>query len=112
MKKLLFFNRFPIIDRFITEMISNKPLEVTIVRTIPDLSGQFKRSKFDYILMNVDDRLIETPYIKELSTSRYRRIKVILFDEYKDQLQALRRAGVRVFLPDEPLREDFEMALQ
>ena len=112
MKKLLFFNRFPIIDGFITEMISRKLLEVTIVRTISDLNGQFKRSKFDYILMNVDDRLIETHYVEELSSSRYRRIRIILFGDYKGQLQALKRLRVRIFLPDEPAREDFEAALQ
>ncbi len=111
MKKILFFNRFPIIDGFVTSMINKRASDVTIVRTIPDLKGQFDLDQFDLLLMNVDDRLVETAFIAELSLATDRCMDVIVFGQYRDQIADLGRAGVKIFLPDEPLKEDFESAL-
>lgn len=110
-KKLLFFNRIPIIDNFVIDMISNEDMEITIVRTTLDLTEHLRLSQFDFMLLNVDDRLTETSYIADISQANNQNIKVIVFGQYEDQRQALVVAGVNVFLMDDPAKEDFESAL-
>ena len=111
MKKLLLFNRIPIIDRFVTEMISGKVMDLTIVRTISALRQHAKSKKFDILLLNVDDRFNEILYISEIIRLRKLKVKTVVFGQYDDQVQQLKKAGVKTFLRDEPGTEDFENAL-
>ncbi len=91
-------------------MICEKIAELVIVRTISDFHKQLSENKFDFILLNIDDRLFETTYIKEISKKLTRNTTVIVFGQYDDQARALTHAGVKVFLND-PGKEDFEAAL-
>ena len=111
MKKLLFFNRIPIIDSFVSEMISGKVMDLTIVRTISALRQQARIKKFDILLLNVDDRLNEILYISEITRLRKLKVRTVVFGQYDDQFQKLKKAGVSTFLRDEPGTEDFELAL-
>lgn len=107
MKKLLFFNRFPIIDDFVAKMISHKVSQITISRSVSDLKSHLESSHFHFVLMNVDDRLAETPCIVELVKGANEETGVAIFGQYKEHLPALEQIGGAIFLPEDPKAEDF-----
>ncbi len=108
MAKLLFFNRIPIIDGFVCEIIGSKVTEITVVRTVIDLRSHFDMHEFDYMLLNVDDRLKETDYLTEIMRAKNLNTRVIVFGQYQEEAPALVEAGVTVFLTDDLAKEDFE----
>ncbi|WP_149243970.1 hypothetical protein [Dyadobacter sp. 32] len=108
---LLFFNRYPVVDHFVSEIIAFKCERIKIIRTIPDLHKETHSGQYQTLLMNVDDRLDETAYIKELVLIHKKKMRIIIFGQYASQAPKLVKAGVNIFLGDDSQERDFLTAL-
>lgn len=104
--KLLFFNRYPIIDLFVSNIASMKFDEIKIIRTLSELRTEAASNRYQTLLMNIDDRLVETSYISEIILLHKSTIRIIIFGQYESQALKLAEAGVDIFLSGDLQTQD------
>ncbi len=109
--KLLFFNRHPVVDQFVLRIAASRCEHIEIIRTIPDLHREARSGQYQTLLMNVDDHLNETAYIKELVLIHQMKMRIIIFGQYESEASDLAKAGVNIFLGDDSQESDFVTAL-
>lgn len=109
--KLLFFNRHPVVDQFVLRIAASMYEHIEITRTIPDLHREALSGQYQTLLINVDDHLNETEYIKELVLIHQMKMRIIIFGQYESEASDLAKAGVNIFLEDDSQDLDFVAAL-
>ena len=110
MQNLIFFNRIPLIDKFIINLISEKVF-VTVARSVVELENVLACCPQDVVLLNVDDHLRHCDQIVSISKLSSRHIKVVVFGQYKEHMADLKVAGADIFLPYDAADQDFADAI-
>lgn len=111
LKNLLFFNRYPILDKYVKGLISKNLDNFTISRSIPCLVSQLQTNQFEWLLINVDEHMKEILFIVELLEASDSKTKIILFGHYKSHLSDIINSGIEIFLLEHSNRQEFKESL-